>query len=182
MLSIHDIVAETGACKELSYLRVYERLFEPLRDKPLALLELGVKEARSVRAWEAYFPNARIAGLDRKLPKCSLSERVRLFEGDQADINLLARAAAEVAPNGFDIIIDDCAHVGSAAKASFWYLFDNHLNPGGCDEKDKRNCSNSSGSSSAVRSAYIASSSPRQRLVIVCGQGASLLWPLPQSS
>ena len=131
MLSMYDIFAETGACKQVSYLRVYEKLFAPLRDKPLALLELGVNEAGSVRAWEAYFPNARIAGLDRKLPKCSFSDRVRLFEGDQADINLLARAAAEVAPDGFDIIIDDCAHIGSAAKASFWYLFDNHLKPGG---------------------------------------------------
>ena len=131
MLSIHDIVAETGACKEVSYLRVYEELFEPLRDKPLALLELGVNEGGSLRAWEAYFPNARIAGLDRKLPNCSVGKRISLFEGDQADTELLARAAAEVAPNGFDIIIDDCAHVGSAAKASFWYLFDNHLKPGG---------------------------------------------------
>jgi hypothetical protein len=131
MLSIYDLVAETGACKEVSYLRVYEKLFEPLRDNPLALLELGVKEGGSVRAWEAYFPNARIAGLDRKLPNCSVSKRVSLFEGDQTDIDLLAHAAAEVAPDGFDIIIDDCAHIGSAAKASFWYLFDNHLKPGG---------------------------------------------------
>src|SRR5690348_14331642 len=131
MLSIYDLVAETGAWKEVSYLRVYEKLFEPLRDNPLALLELGVKEGGSVRAWEAYFPNARIAGLDRKLPNCSVSKRVSLFEGDQTDIDLLAHAAAEVAPDGFDIIIDDCAHIGWAAKASFWYLFDNHLKPGG---------------------------------------------------
>jgi hypothetical protein len=75
MLSIHDIVAETGACKEVSYLRAYEELFESLRGKPLALLELGVNEGRSLRAWEAYFPNARIAGLDRKLPYCSVSKR-----------------------------------------------------------------------------------------------------------
>jgi hypothetical protein len=131
VLSIYDIVAETGACKEVSYWRVYEKLFELLRDKPLALLELGVEEGGSIRTWEAYFPNARIAGVDRKLPNCSVSKRVSLFEGDQANIDLLARVAAEVAPDGFDVIIDDCAHIGSAAKASFWYLFDNHLKPGG---------------------------------------------------
>ena len=131
MLPMYDIVAETGAFKEISYLRIYEKLFEPLRGKPLALLELGVMEGGSVRAWEAYFPNARIAGVDLELPKLCVSDRVRLFKGDQADIDLLARAAAEVAPEGFDIIIDDCAHIGSAAKASFWYLFENHLKPGG---------------------------------------------------
>src|SRR6187549_1581253 len=42
MLSIHDIVAETGACKEVSCLRVYEELLSHYGDKPLALLELGV--------------------------------------------------------------------------------------------------------------------------------------------
>jgi hypothetical protein len=44
---------------------------------------------------------------------------------------------------------------------------------GECDEKDKRDWSHSSGSSSAVRSAYIASAIPRQRFVIVRRQGAS---------
>jgi hypothetical protein len=38
--------------------------------------------------------------------------------------------ASEIVPiseafDGFDIIIDDCAHIGSIAKSSFWYLFDN---------------------------------------------------------
>jgi len=31
----------------------------------------------------------------------------------------------------FDIIIDDCAHIGELAKTSFWHLFLNHLKPGG---------------------------------------------------
>jgi hypothetical protein len=131
MSSIYEVVAQTHAFKLRSYLPVYEKLFEPLRDKPLALLELGVMDGGSIRAWEAYFPNARIAGIDRDPPELSMGNRVRLLKGDQADIDLLARAAAEVAPDGFDIIIDDCAHIGSAAKISFWYLFDNHLKPGG---------------------------------------------------
>ena len=131
MLSMDDIVAGTGAFKELSYLRVYEKLFEPMRDKPLALLELEILAGGSIRAWEAYFPNATIVSVDREIPSINVSQRVRLFEGDQADLDLLARAAAETAPQGFDIIIDDCAHIGSAAKASFWYLFDNHLKAGG---------------------------------------------------
>jgi hypothetical protein len=42
-----------------------------------------------------------------------------------------------------------------------------------CDEKDKRDWSHFSGSSSALRSAYIAASIPRQRFVIVRRQGAS---------
>lgn len=34
-------------------------------------------------------------------------------------------------PEGFDVVIDDCSHVGHLARASFWHLFDNHLKPGG---------------------------------------------------
>ena len=55
-----------------------------------------------------------------------------------------------------------------------WGAFLVGLNQGGeCDEKDKRDWSHSSGSSSAVRSAHIASAIPRQRFVIVGRQGAS---------
>ena len=131
MLSIQDIVGKTNAFKPCSYLPVYEKLFEPLRDKPVALLELGVMGGGSIKAWEAYFPKARIAGIDRDPPEFESSDRIRLFKGDQTDLDVLARAASEIAPDGFDIIIDDCAHIGSAAKTSFWYLFDQHLKPGG---------------------------------------------------
>ncbi|CAN0277489.1 unnamed protein product, partial [Chrysoparadoxa australica] len=34
-------------------------------------------------------------------------------------------------PEGFDIIIDDCSHIGEITKMSFWHLFNNHLNSGG---------------------------------------------------
>ncbi|HYY94551.1 MAG TPA: hypothetical protein VE713_08540 [Pyrinomonadaceae bacterium] len=29
------------------------------------------------------------------------------------------------------MIIDDCSHVGTLARASFWHLFERHLKPGG---------------------------------------------------
>jgi hypothetical protein len=129
--SLQEIVVNTGAFKPPTYIPVYERLLEPMRREPLALLELGVKDGGSIKAWEAYFPLARIAGIDLSVPALSVSDRVRLFAGDQADFIVLDRAAAEVAPNGFDIVIDDCAHVGRLAKASFWHLFEHHLKPGG---------------------------------------------------
>jgi hypothetical protein len=37
----------------------------------------------------------------------------------------------ETAPDGFDIIIDDCSHIGEFTALSFWHLFDRHLKPGG---------------------------------------------------
>jgi hypothetical protein len=58
-------------------------------------------------------------------------ERIRIYRGRQDDTALLDRVAAECAPGGFDIIVDDAAHIGQLAKASFWHLFVNHLKPGG---------------------------------------------------
>jgi len=129
--SFHDIVAATGAWKPPLYLPVYARLFEPIRSLPLAVLELGIHQGGSMKLWEAYFPAARIAGVDIRLPAIEVGERVRMFAGDQTDCRLLTRVAAEMAPDGFDVIIDDCSHIGSLSKVSFWHLFENHLKPGG---------------------------------------------------
>jgi hypothetical protein len=126
-----DLVKKTEALKPAYFYPVYERLMEPLRSMPLSLLELGIYDGGSLQTWAAYFPFARIAGLDLNPPSLPADPRIRMFAGDQADTAMLARVAAEVAPDGFDIIIDDCAHIGAVAKTSFWYLFNNHLKPGG---------------------------------------------------
>lgn len=129
--SLAAIIRRTGAWKPRHYAAVYERLFEPMRFRPLSLLELGVWNGASINAWASYFPEARIAGVDKTLPPLTPHPRVRLFAGDQTDTAVLAQAAAEAAPEGFNIIIDDCSHIGALTKTSFWYLFENHLKPGG---------------------------------------------------
>lgn len=57
--------------------------------------------------------------------------RIHLYEGSQTDLEFLSCVANEVAPHGFDIIIDDASHLDEASKATFWHLFDQHLKPGG---------------------------------------------------
>jgi hypothetical protein len=131
MQSFDDIVAQTGAWKPPLYLPIYAQLFEPIRSLPLAVLELGIHHGGSMKAWEAYFPAARIAGVDIRLPQVAVGERVRMFAGDQTDCRLLTRIATEMAPEGFDVVIDDCSHIGALSKLSFWHLFQNHLKPGG---------------------------------------------------
>src|SRR5438309_8699047 len=39
--------------------------------------------------------------------------------------------SGETAPEGFDVIIDDCSHIGELTRISFWHLFEHHLKPGG---------------------------------------------------
>jgi hypothetical protein len=118
--------------KSSTYLRTYERFFEPLVDKEIKLLELGVKDGGSLLLWRDYFKKGTIAGMDSD--PVSLNDptnRIRFYQGQQQDTTLLRHVAEETAPEGFDIIIDDCSHIGQLTGISFWYLFENHLKPGG---------------------------------------------------
>lgn len=129
--SLDHLARKQGTLKPQEYWLFYQELFAPMRGMAAALLELGIHDGGSIKVWEAYLQRAQIAGIDIVVPALSVGERVHLFQGDQADTALLSRVAAEVAPGGFDIIVDDCAHIGAVAKISFWHLFDHHLKPGG---------------------------------------------------
>jgi SAM-dependent methyltransferase len=122
----------TDKSQHTHYLRNYEDYFQPLLDKEIKLLELGVYKGGSLLLWRDYFEKGVIVGLDLKAPQISdNSGRIRVYEGEQQDTGLLDRIGQENAPEGFDIIIDDCSHIGELTRISFWHLFDNHLKPGG---------------------------------------------------
>ena len=114
------------------YLHEYHRLFEPLRLLPIRLLELGVHEGTSMRMWETYFPHATVVGLDNQAKPLSFpsDQRFHFAQGEQDDPAVLDQAIAVVgAP--FDIIIDDCSHLGCHTARSFAHLFTKGLSPGG---------------------------------------------------
>lgn len=114
------------------YLHWYDPILAPYVQKDITLLELGVLNGGSLMLWHDYFPLATIAGVDVNPPKGFLPpERIRIFEGSQADIPFLTSVANDSAPGGFDIIIDDASHLGDLTKTAFWHLFDNYLKPGG---------------------------------------------------
>lgn len=123
---------DTDKAVHAGYLRRYEEYFRPFLDRDIRLLELGIYHGGSLLLWRDYFERGVIAGLD--INPVSVEDptgRVRVYQGGQQDTQLLDRIARECAPEGFDIIIDDCSHVGHLARASFWHLFDKHLKPGG---------------------------------------------------
>jgi len=125
-----------------NYCPIYERLFAHLRDKPVALLELGVFEGASLRTWAEYFthPDTRIVGIDidlgvgnhaaqplwgryygsyQPLRQCygPPPPGIATYLGDQA--------AVPAGLTGWhpDIVIDDASHVSSKTIASFktWF-------------------------------------------------------------
>lgn len=114
------------------YLVIYEEYFKPLVDREIKLLELGVLKGGSVLMWRDYFKKGAIVGLDINPVQIEdKTGRIHIYEGRQEDTCLLDRIAAEQAPEGFDVIIDDCSHIGELTRISFWHLFENHLKPGG---------------------------------------------------
>jgi len=114
------------------YLQVYDPIFAPWVDKEIKLLEIGIRKGGSLQLWRDYFRRGFIIGIDIKLPEDFVSgERIQMFEGSQSDKKFLSEVANKVAPERFDIIIDDASHIGTLTKTAFWHLFDNHLKPGG---------------------------------------------------
>ena len=110
----------------------YERHFAPLVGKEIKLLELGVYKGASLLFWRDYFENGTITGLDANPAHIDdPTGMIHIYQGYQQNIALLDRIAREQAPDGFDVIIDDCSHIGRLAHVSFWHLFQNHLKPGG---------------------------------------------------
>ncbi len=118
--------------KPALYLQRYETFFRPLRNRSVTLLELGVDRGGSLLLWRDYFERGMIVGLDAN--DVSLADptgRIRIYQGLQQDPRVLDRIGLEVAPAGFDVIIDDASHIGAFTRLSFWHLFLNHLKPGG---------------------------------------------------
>jgi hypothetical protein len=117
--------------KSAAYLSSYEREFGHLFDQSISLLELGIQRGGSMLLWLDLLPSAQIAGLDLNPVELPTDERLHIYQGFQQDTVVLDRIAAEVAPDGFDIIIDDASHLGRYTAESFWHLFPRHLKAGG---------------------------------------------------
>jgi len=124
------------------YLKSYENNFEKYRDKVKVFCELGVSHGASLIAWKNYFPNAQIVGIDNDAETCrpelidgrgfpkfarkylgDKSEDISIEIGDATDIDFLNTTAEKY--GGFDIVLDDCSHLGIQMQTSFEVLW-NH--------------------------------------------------------
>lgn len=117
------------------YLQHYQEHFSALRKRSLNLLEIGVGDysdpaegGSSLRMWKAYFPNARIFGMDVYDKRGLEEDRIRILQGSQTDQRFLRRVVEEV--GGFDIVIDDGSHINSHVIETFEMMFPLLRNPG----------------------------------------------------
>lgn len=103
---------------EHGYIPFYQ---QHLPDKPKKILEIGVKEGRSIQMWLKYFPDAIVHGLDlfKEFPVPFQHERVVWHQGNQCDWELLEQLRKE----DFDVIIDDGSHNARDQMMTFFGLF-----------------------------------------------------------
>lgn len=110
-----------------NYLSIYARYFEPIRNKVLKILEIGINTGGSLRMWAEYFPNAKVYGADINPGTLFTTDRITTMRVDQSDRISLATLRT-YAP--YDIIIDDGSHLVGHQQTT-WASCMPMLKPGG---------------------------------------------------
>jgi hypothetical protein len=109
------------------YLRKYELFLAPWRDRGFTLLELGVYRGASLKAWEEYFPKARVVGVDQvKSTARHAGGRVEVLVGDLSQTPFVESLAGL----GASAVIDDASHWWPDQLRALFILYPS-LPPGG---------------------------------------------------
>lgn len=89
---------------------------------PPRILEIGIYQGASLKAWREYMPQAELWAFDIDPASVACSpEGVVALQGDQSDREFLASLAKRA--GGFDIIIDDGSHRIDHQQLSFEVLW-----------------------------------------------------------
>ena len=123
-LPISKILAkyDTDKVNGHTYGESYDRFFSKFdRNAPLDILEVGTQKGGSLLAWQEYFPNAKVTGVDivDVVKPEYRSEKIRYIVSDIKKWNT---------DEAFDIVIDDGSHTLSDV---LWVMDHIKLKPGG---------------------------------------------------
>lgn len=109
----------------------YNRLFTPMRERALTLLEIGIARKRdrglagiglpSLQLWADYFPKATIIGFDIDDFPQAAHDRIRVYQGDQGNPDDLRRVLADHPK--LDIVVDDGSHASYHQQVSLQVLW-----------------------------------------------------------
>jgi hypothetical protein len=123
--SLDDLGLKHGTDKSSyhhNYLKFYERYLEPLRDREIKFLEIGIFNGASLSVWEEYFPKATIVGMDINTATLRFARgRVLVELADQSNVEDLVQLGMKHGP--FDVIIDDGSHMWEHQLTSLKTLF-----------------------------------------------------------
>lgn len=110
-MRIRDILQKHGSDKQCGhkYGPFYEYLLDRRRNTCDSVLEIGIDQGFSLRAWREIFGIAQIVGIDNR-PECQMDGEFRIttFCVDVKDVVAMVKLASQYAP--FETIIDDGSH------------------------------------------------------------------------
>lgn len=123
LCDVHQRYADY-ARKDAHHIAFYQEHLERYRHLPTRLLELGVWRGGSLLMWQEWFGcQAMVRGVDSSNKQVVPPAVDLVHVGRQEDVALLAAITNKYAPDGWDIVIDDCAHIAQNARASFAALY-----------------------------------------------------------
>ena len=114
------------------YLTHYNNMLKEYRNKPIKILEIGVKEGDSLKIWKDYLhPESKIYGIEKNPTPLEFfkQENTEIFYGSQTDIPFLNSVISKIGK--VDVIIDDGGHTNNQLKTTFNYLFEYGLQDNG---------------------------------------------------
>jgi len=107
---------DKGNIKHL-YTPIYENIIGNFKN--INLLEIGIANGCSLKAWSHYYPNSKITGIDIN-PNC------KILCKDNDKINIIISDVLKYEFNDkYDVIIDDGSHIPRDMISSFIKLWDN---------------------------------------------------------
>jgi len=119
-MTLDELCIKHGADKGTphhGYAPIYDKLFAPMRDDPIYLLEIGVQFGASIKTWLDYFPRASIAGVDVANDFRCDDARYVFTQADQGNAQFWAAFNPFLKP--WDIVIDDGPHTLGHQIVSF---------------------------------------------------------------
>lgn len=130
-MTLDEVANKHGADKGSAghdFMKRYAPFLEPLRDKPLNLLECGIEFGKSARMWLEAFPLAQIYGVDIKNEHGIQDDSFHFCIGDQRNADFWEQWKNE-SPM-ITVAVDDSCHYASASKVMFEAIWP-HLTAGG---------------------------------------------------
>ena len=125
LFSIHKEHGGKVSDKWDLYLREYDRIFTPYRNKPLNLFEIGVQNGGSLEVWAKYFSSAKkiiACDINKKCASLNYSDkRISVLIGNASEEEISTQVSALT--NSLDIVIDDGSHLSSEIILSFTHYF-----------------------------------------------------------
>jgi cephalosporin hydroxylase len=120
--------------KSATYLQRYSNVLSLYEMEINAILELGIHKGGSLLLWNHIFPDATIVGVDRSMSKVESCvyevPNIKLVLGDQDNPNTFDKVRS-VYDQQFNLVIDDCSHIGELSRKSFNLIFNTLLCSGG---------------------------------------------------